>query len=245
MTYMKIFQLILSTSFLLFLSTTSQAQVLLIDFNDGLYSTGNWNNAAKGSTVNNLTDFDTGNATTISVSNTFSSAKTNTTGGIDWTGGPSWITSTGANDPERSLLFTTASTSAQIVFSGLDNGLTYNIQYIASRDSSAAQTADYTIGGVFATTTATTTAGYDNSDDFGAQVDGNNQEIYFYWNAISPTANSITIDIAPTAGGYGYVNAIRLEAVTVPEPSTWAMLGFGIVALFATIGARRQLGATP
>lgn len=104
---------------------------------------------------------------------------------------------------------------ATVDFSALGTGTVWDV-YVISQDSNPAAAGSFTIGG---TTQGTT--GAPNSQ--ASYVDGLN---YTVFSGVAAPAGAISV-----ARNGGALNAIQL--VQVPEPSSMALLGLGVVGIFA------------
>ena len=161
---------------------------------------GNWNTPAYPGTESNLTDFNTGLATTVDVDfSSFGYHGTNgwTVGDIDWV------------DADAAADFMATNGSSTIVFSDLP-GTEYRIELVATRPGS--DIGDYSIGGVFANRLHSGSGNSDNWDLNQAHTDGD----WMIWDSVAPVSGQITIDVSLVSGNDVTVNAIMLTDVIVP-----------------------------
>jgi hypothetical protein len=123
-----------------------------------------------------------------------------------------------------------STTSGTFTLSGLDNTKTYDFTFFGSRWGTSARYTTYTVDGAGAPVTSgslqTTgtdiglgaasgnggdTGLYDGNDSFTAAVLG-----------VAPDSGAISIAINAASGGFGYLNAMRVEVI--PEPSAASLL---------------------
>ena len=124
--------------------------------------------------------------------------------------------------------FTTGTDTFKI--SGLNPSYTYDFNFFGSRIFDGTQrTTTYSatgVGGPVSTTALATTGTNIGADGI---LDGNNNT-FRSLTGISPNASGeITITIAATSGGFGYLNA--MEMTVVPEPSAALLGAVGFLAL--------------
>lgn len=124
--------------------------------------------------------------------------------------------------------FTTSNDSFKI--SGLNPANTYDFKFFGSRIFDGAQrTTTYSAtgaGGPVSSTSLATTGTNIGADGI---LDGNNNT-FRTLTGITPNASGeITITIAATSGGFGYLNAMEMSVV--PEPGATLLGGLGILVL--------------
>jgi hypothetical protein len=125
-------------------------------------------------------------------------------------------------------LFFTDNLTPTLTLTGLDNGLTYTLNFYGARVTTSSRTTTYAIGlDSVALVTSGTAIGSDGSNW--------NDDTIVSLSAM-PTAGSLVVDLSAT-GGFGYVNAMSISAI--PEPSVLAtLLGLGALG-FLSLRRRR------
>ena len=214
--------LVLATVF----TSHASAMMILVDFNQVALSShnGTWNNVAAFGNSNLALVDSTGGATTATLSDDLTNAFSHPNA---WTGGTAdWVHDTAADD-----LFGFNGASATVTIGGL-SGAQYKVDIVSGWESAGPVSTIITIGGAAADTTSNG-APVVNPWNAGTGSATN----YLIWNAITPTANAITINMTK-AGSFGGINALRLTEVTtaVPEAST----SLPILALVAGLAYARR-----
>lgn len=213
-------RIILFMSPLVFFTSFVQAITIHIDFSDDQTNpTGNWNIITTPNTTNNnLIDFNSGLATSVSIT---TSSFLGETGTINtWTGGNvDWVEAVAARDYFGVHVLNTAF----ITIGGLNDVSLYDIEIVSSSNGfGSSHVADITLNGNFADTNFNGTPSVDGND-FDTRIDGRDPANWLIWNNESSIAGNISISIS-TLSNQGEINALRISPSPVPEPSTYALL---------------------
>lgn len=205
------------------------SQVLLFDFNnagDTPTHGGTWNvlldNAG---TFSGFVYADGTAATGISLTLT---NWTNSTldQGNGWNGGNNkdWVDYRAAAD----YFFNTSGTGT-ITFSGLDQSLPHNISYLGARSTTTGRDTNVRVNGEF-------TLNEVDSREYNTFSDGWVDAAILNWTSVTPNSSGEIVITVESLNEYRHVNAIRLEII--PEPSTVALFGGGLIA-FTVMRLRR------
>ena len=116
-------------------------------------------------------------------------------------------------------LFFTDNLTPQITLSGLDGTSTYNLSFFGTRETAGDRRTTYTVtGGAGALPgLELQTSGTDIGND--GMYDGNDDTILSLAGVAPTVANEIVIDFSAT-GGFGYLGALQIEVVAIPEPAS-------------------------
>ena len=187
---------------------------------------------------------------TFSGINPFSQSSTDFTltgGGFDQTGG--------GNDPLNPGFDTNLSAGLQalnafgvyggptVTFNGLTVGQQYSLQLIIDSNSHDDRTQafnDSTNGSAPFPTSATVTAG-GNQNPANATFAHGPYDPAYITDTFTATGTSETINGLIGGGTGAHVSGFVLETVTVPEPSTWAMMGLSFAGLALFLRKRASL----
>lgn len=201
---------------------TSFSQVVFMDFGAGTLTSG-WNNVTATGTMASsvsLTDFDTQTASGLSYQITASfTAWSSNSSSPSFTDYPS----SAVLDFFHGNSTTASPKTSTIKFTGLDPAKSYTFSFVSTRkatDSLDRSTQFTTIG----------------SDSNSVTVNAyNNATTVSIASIKSDALGVITLNIgkgATNTANYYYLNALQIEAVAIPEPSTFAaLLGFGCLGL--------------
>lgn len=190
-----------------------------VDFNDraptptGWYCVGNQTDT---STVHNLTDFNTGLATgiTLQITNAFAGSTTNQD--VTWSNPfAPWADLLAMRDYAA---LGNGDYTAQIVISGLDRSSTYVVGMLAYRDSPTADNS-FLINGV----AGVIVDGGGSTTAWNTKRDGVTNQDFMQWLALAPDINGRFVIDVTTSANYAFLNGMRL-ASTVPEPSSAILL---------------------
>ncbi len=195
--------------------------------------------------VSNLTDYVTGNATTVQMTlDEFASAGAE---GENWTD-TDWVVSQAADDAFQPL-----PGGAVIIFDGLEAASTYKVEVVATFYSTSFppdvfDPTDFEVNGAFTNTQydpANTSVTAPASDDWNLSASHNEGGVndWMIWNGMTAEFGRITIDVTPEAGTFGTfgaISAVRIEEIEpIPEPE------IAVLFLSALIGfciRRRRAG---
>ncbi len=218
----------IAATFLLF--TASSQGAVLLSFTNGASTTGAFNTLQGSDATSRLLNDTTNAASGFSVIRTGSVSGNNdvNTFAQGATGDVADAGFTLASG--QSVHFTNGFDLATYTFSGLDPASTYDFTIWGSRNANDTRVTRYTLGNGVTSTTDT------------LQVAGpvNNANVVVL-GGIAPTAGGeLSLSLVQVSGGFGYINALRIDTVAVPEPSMWALLGLGIVGIVAIRRRRRQ-----
>lgn len=200
------------------LSSSAEAAIIdaRVDFNDNVAAPAGWNLIADPSdtgTVHNLTDFNTGLATgvTLQVTDPFINSGGNYS--VTWSNPYApWVDASVLSD--YGVLV--GSDAAQVVLDGLDPADTYQIELLSVRGSGTSNTSFLVNGQA-----GTIVDGGGSTTAWNAQNDGYTNQDFMLWSAVSPdSSGQIVIDVS-TGSNYAFLNGLRLYAV--PEPSGFAL----------------------
>jgi hypothetical protein len=206
----------------------SHGQIILVDFDNTA------TNPSQGGTWNTIPT-PTGSTALFSSSGAATGVAISFSGGWSdgvtdqgsWpAGNVSWVDALATND---FFLFTGISATSQtITFSNLTPGVNYRVDWVSARSSSPfSAVGDYSIFGNFANSTP-------NGDDFNSIINGWTNGSILRWDSVTPNgSNQIVLTASIPAGfQFAYTNAVRLEAIAVPEPST-LLIASGSMLAFA------------
>jgi hypothetical protein len=212
---------------LLLLPLITQAQTLLVNF--GNETIANWNRM--GSINSDLlagSVIDSTGATLAGVAittNNFLSGLSNSgTYAAEGTA-PAWMSSSAATTTwSRSG----SSASATVVFSGLNDSLTYTLDLVSARNTTSTTTlSKFTVNSGSIVTNFNSATAWRSGESLT-------------WTAITPVSGTITLEvIGINTSNTGYLNAIRLTS-SIPEPSTYAVILGGVVMIAALHRSRRR-----
>jgi hypothetical protein len=197
-------------------AVSATAQTILMDLGGAASNSPEptWNNIVENSLPTSspraMTDALTGLASGISAQFSGTWGTANSSG---YASGTADFAATATQD---SLFINTGNTGI-ITFSGLDIGKTYDFTLFASRTGTGTRNVTFSIAG--ATTNSTT-----------VNVLNNSQSVSL--SALAPAVNgTLTLSVFNTAGdNFAYLNALKLSASAVPEPSAYAsLLGLGAI----------------
>ena len=205
---------------------------LRLNYGSTFSSSAHWNHFQFAEDRADLVDFDTGSPTGIDVEVAAWTGYTKGTytwphGAVDWID-PGEIGQGGAGrfGPGPST----------VAFTNLD-GL-WRVEVLSSMDPRISEKfiQDITVNGTFADTDYRGLGV--GSDDFDAQVDGQQAANWLIWSAVAPDSGTITIRFDSTEYGHANImNAVRL--LLVPEPSTLVLLCMGAVGLLVFTWRRK------
>jgi hypothetical protein len=114
-----------------------------------------------------------------------------------------------------------------LTLSGLDDSKSYDLVLVSAYDGAYGGT--FTIGSLPSQTSV-------GNSGLGSFAVGQN---YVEFTNLTPTSGQIVVTDAPV-GDFAMLNGFQLEVA--PEPSTYALIGLGLVAL-AVVASRRKLTA--
>ncbi len=178
-----------------------------------------WNmvsNAQVNTNIGNLVDTNTGNATAIGLEQTgFAGPAT-----LNWGPGgvdpdPSdWVVSAAGGDG-----FTVLGGPASVLFTGLDDSFIYRFDVVAAASSTFFDGADYQINGDFGDDTNLGTPPLtevgDNWPAFASSFLGE----WMIWENVTSSGGEAELVVTPQFGNAAMLNAVRIQAIAVPEPS--------------------------
>ena len=197
-----------------------QAETILVDFNSTASTPtlgGTWNTIdAPSATAQRLYDT-SGNLTSMTLATTGSFQDSS---GVRAGWSRSWVDSAATYDY---FYLHGTNVSGTVTFAGLDDSRLYNVNVIASRPGSETQgtdIADITVQGLYANSEV-------SSDDFDCYNSGYVGQKILIWEHVAPSNNQIELSLQTQDSGYVFLNAVQL--VTVPEPSTFLLLGLAAV----------------
>jgi hypothetical protein len=202
-------------------ASASVIQVNLGNTSDGGAS-GTWNNFGNsGATPAALVD-DTGAATGVSLAITgLNSSAWSSNNGVGSTGITGWTDAITKSYIYEGPNYNT--TQGVLTLSGLDtSGSTaYVISVYGGRGATDYRSVDFTATGSGATQTVTQNVSANTSVDAFAQIlpDANGEIVVTFASA------------ADSDSDYGYMNAMTIETVAVPEPATMSLLSLGGLAV--------------
>ena len=218
-----------------------------------------WNNIYSNAAAGNNTGgtgTSTGLSNLVSTANSGSSislALINGTGAWSVSGGTGFG---GLMNPSAALLgdfavatatqdyfFTSGGGTASILISGLDQSMTYDFSFFATRNTTETRTTLYTITdniGIHTVTLQTSGAGIGtNSAEYPTgQPNGNDDEIVSLTGMVPNSSGELNFMLSNVNGGFSYIGA--MEITSVPEP-TAALLG-GLAAFGFAFTRRRCVG---
>ena len=210
------------------LAATSQAAVVNVDIQGTQF--GGSVTAYTGASANGpIASDNTWNY--FNVGTTVPNGQSLSAGGLTFTFGTGWQGSFAAGAPNNlqgDRVFAPTGVAATMTISGLDITKNYNLALIGASNDSGGFETDFTIiGGTTKTATAAPISGTGN----GALtfVEGDSHVLF---SGISGGTGSITFSVTDSSvGANGVLSGLQIESVTVPEPSTTALLGLGGLAL--------------
>lgn len=167
-----------------------------------------------GDNLSNLQDFGTGSPTGITLAGS----------GFFGTGGDAassfardWVTA----NASQMVIEGNMNAAAQLSLGNLDPTREYRIEILANGSADTARISDFQVNSQFADLTAKGNGVPGMvGDNWRPNTDGFAQEDWMVWDAVSPSGTNITIDIVPNSGSIARINAIRIVAAAVPEPSS-------------------------
>lgn len=201
------------------------AQVILMDFGGATSKSPEptWNNIVENSLPSSprvMTDSLTGLNSAISVALSGTWGTANSSGYA--TGNSDFI----ASATQDSLFINTGNTGI-ITFSGLNPLQTYTFTLFSSRTGTGERNVTFNVAGATPTNSVTVNS-FNNTSSVAI-------------TAIAPAANgTFVLSVTNTNGdNFAYLNALKLEATPIPEPSTYAAL-LGVGALGLCLARRRR-----
>ena len=227
-------QSVLSAAVMLSLAGAAQAATILVDYGDTFttdFSNGTWNNQGSATNNNTLTNLlnTSGTATGIQAAAVGFNGYAGTGGVTPMTGtaATTYLTNAATAVSASTDYIFTGGTST-ITLTGLDLQSTYTFSLFGDRNGAGPRTTSYTAAGVnsatgsqdssFNTSNVVTLASITPTPTVG-----------------SPTTGTIVLTVAvvaPNTANFGYLNALRIDSATTPEPaSLTALAGGGMMLL--------------
>ena len=153
-------------------------------------------------------------------------------GGLTFTFGSGWLGSFAdaakANNLQGDRVFASTGVTGTMTISGLDITKNYNLALISGSNDAGGFGTDFTIIGE-GTKTATAASISGTGNGALTFVEGDSHVLF---SGISGGTGSITFSVTDSSvGANGVLSGLQIESVTVPEPSTTALLGLGGLAL--------------
>lgn len=216
---------------------------IVIDFGKNDTTSGNWNNVTSGSTggtaftsgqvlLANAIRFSDGAATGVNLTTTFTGTTTVGIGGLNMTSGQTEATAAFTVsgvipfNAQRDLSYFSNAGVGNFEFGGLNNALTYRIEF-QSLNSNARNALAFTINP-------------GHASELSITVDPNKGDAFYSMvhllNDI-PTMGDGKIIIRSAGTGDQHINALELTAV--PEPATYAAI-LGLLTLGVAVWRRRR-----
>ncbi|MEM0896970.1 MAG: PEP-CTERM sorting domain-containing protein [Verrucomicrobiota bacterium] len=240
--------------------TGEGATVVQVDFNDNGDSIsappvagdpgGNWNviPLVNSGSVANLTDFQTGGGSGVSMTLTnFSQSDSPPNGDsvFGWTS-TAWVDIEAGADGVQVVEDLSTPGPPSIVFGGLNPGSLYRVEVVAvvpfGQSIDQFDGSSFEVNGSAATRNSNPGFPFD-STDWNLQL-ATFFQAWMIWDDVVPSSGEITVDLIPSGAGIfedvTIINAIRLEEFAIPEPSASILLLFGgLMGLSRRIRRRR------
>lgn len=230
-------------------ATSASGQTILIDFgNNG--TNGNitaspdvngkyWNNSYNGGyTITNMTTTANG-STTIDLSYATAVATNSASLGVGSAPAPFNVTT--AYEDAIFSTGTTAGTGITVRFAQLDLTKTYKFTLFGSRSTADSRTTNFEMVGA---TTATGSLQTSGTNIGGSGINYNNSNVLVLGglSGIAPNGSS-QIDLtfyatSTDVNKFAYLNSMQIEII--PEPTTTAMLGLGLLSTALVVFRRRR-----